>query len=189
MKLYGSKPSPYVRRLRLFMANIEYEFVEVDVYAPKDRAMLLSYNPTLKIPMLLDAEQVILDSGVIYQYLVQQQNAGAISLSQQNLLSAIDAANDSFVHLFLLQKSGVENMPDKLFFKLQNERILAVFQHLNKAVSGPDFEHWDYLSISLFAMLDWINFRSLYDFTDYSELTAFHKKHRTRPEVIATDPR
>jgi glutathione S-transferase len=189
VKLYGSKPSPYVRRLRLLMANMDYEFVEVDVYSPDDRAMLLAYNPTLKIPMLLDGDQVVLDSGIIYQYLVQRQNADAINVSQQNVLSAIDAANDSFVNLFLLQKSGIENMPDKLFFKLQNERIIAVFEHLDKAVTGPDFACWDYLSISLFAMLDWIDFRSLFDFTNYRELTAFHQKYLTRPEVVATDPR
>lgn len=189
MKLYGSKPSPYVRRLRMLMAALDYEFILVDVYAPEDREMLVKQNPTLKIPMLDDDGQVMLDSRMIYQYLLEKGHVAGLDLTQQNLLTSIDAANDSFVNLFLLHRSDINTAQDKLYFKLQHERITAVFAHLEQMVQTSAFAQWNFLGMSLFALLDWIIFRSLYDMKTYPNLTAYHQEQAMREECIATDPR
>jgi glutathione S-transferase len=189
MKLYGSIASPYVRRLRLLMEQVDYEFVLVDVYAPKDRAMLIEHNPTLKIPMLEDDGQVVLDSKVIYQYLVDKGEAKALSLAQQNILSAIDAATDSLVNLFLLSKSGIDTTADKLYFRLQHERLQAVFASLEESVESSEFSQWDFLSMSLFAMLDWVVYRELFDVPSYPKVASFHATHSGREICEQTDPR
>jgi glutathione S-transferase len=173
----------------MLMQNVAYEFVEVDVYAPDDRAMLVASNPTLKIPMLMDGQQVVLDSRVIFQYLCDKGLATPLSLVQQNMLTAIDSANDSFIHLFLLKRSEIENAPDKLFFKLQNERIVSVMAYFEKVVDDEAFTQWNYLSMSLFAMLDWLLFRDLYDLQSFPGLLAFHEKYRVETAAVETDPR
>ncbi|MFC4700905.1 glutathione S-transferase family protein [Glaciecola siphonariae] len=189
MKLYGSKPSPYVRRLRMLMAKLDFEFVVVDVYAPADRAMLVKHNPTLKIPMLDDNGQIVLDSGVIYQYLASKGQADALSVAQQNHLSAIEAATDSFVNLFLLKRSNVDTDQDALYFRLQRERIAAVFDSLESAIESKDFARWDFLTMTLFALLDWIIYRELYKMDNYPKLCAFVDRYARHEDVISTDPR
>ena len=40
MKLYGSTTSPYVRRIRLWLNDTDYEFVNMDIFAGPGRALL-----------------------------------------------------------------------------------------------------------------------------------------------------
>ncbi|WP_371193634.1 glutathione S-transferase family protein [Glaciecola sp. SC05] len=189
MTLYGSMPSPYARRLRLLMAEMDYEFVIVDVYASEDRAMLIKQNPTLKIPMLDDDGLVVFDSRMIFQYLVDKKRACPLDFAQQNLLTSIDSANDSLVNLFLLRLSKVNIEQDALYFRLQNERIEAVLKHLEEVIESNAFAKWNFLGMSLFAMLDWIKFRELYDLTAYPKLLAYHHAQTSRQECIDSDPR
>nr|WP_136251455.1 glutathione S-transferase family protein [Ningiella ruwaisensis] len=189
MKLYGSKPSPYVRRLRLLMAEIEHEFVVVDIYAPKDRAMLKKHNPTLKIPMLDDNTQIVLDSRVIFNYLADKGLVESINVEQENLLTEVDAAGDSFVQMFLLKRSGIDTEADALYFKLQRERIEAVFEHLEHMVNTQAFKEWHFLCMSLFALIDWLAFRELFELSSYPNLMDFHQRCLSIESVQQTDPR
>ena len=70
MKLIGSATSPYVRKVRIVMAEkkLDYQFVLEDVWAEKT-AMSLS-NPLGKVPCLvMEAGEAIFDSRVIVEYL------------------------------------------------------------------------------------------------------------------------
>ncbi|WP_426148072.1 glutathione S-transferase N-terminal domain-containing protein [Polaromonas sp. DSR2-3-2] len=70
MKLIGSATSPFVRKVRIVMAEkkLDYQFVLEDVWAEKT-AMSLS-NPLGKVPCLvMEAGEAIFDSRVIVEYL------------------------------------------------------------------------------------------------------------------------
>ena len=123
VKLYGSTTSPYVRRIRILLANIEHDFINMQIFSGEDRAQLTAKNPILKVPMLEDGEDIIFDSRVIFRYLSEKYSLPALTWREENLMSVIDAINDSLVQLFLLKRSDIESSDDKLFFKLQNERI------------------------------------------------------------------
>ena len=69
MKLFGSNTSPYVRRLRVWLGERDFDYVNMDIFSHEGRATLKQKNPTLKIPMLEDGAQIIFDSNVIYRYL------------------------------------------------------------------------------------------------------------------------
>ena len=69
MKLYGSTTSPYVRRIRLWLNDTDYEFVNMDIFAGPGRALLKEKNPALKVPALEDGEQMVFDSREIFRYL------------------------------------------------------------------------------------------------------------------------
>ena len=64
MQLYGSTSSPFVRRLRLLLAERPHEFISLNIFESADRERLIALNPTRKVPMLADGEQVVFDSGV-----------------------------------------------------------------------------------------------------------------------------
>ncbi len=189
MKLYGSTTSPYVRRIRMLLSNIEHDFISMHIFAGPDRDLLLQKNPTLKVPMLEDGTTTIFDSRVIFRYLTEKYSLPKLSWPEENLLSVIDSVNDSLVQLLLLQRSEVETDDSKVFFRLHNERLSHAFQYLNEETKAGAFSHWEYPAICLFCLVDWAAFRQLHDLSLYPELLEFVADHKDRIEATATDPR
>ena len=189
IKLYGSTTSPYVRRLRIFFADIEHQFINMKIFDAEDREFLIKHNPTLKIPMVEDGGQVIFDSRVVFRYLTDKLNYPSLTWEQENQLTIIDAANDSLVQMFLIKNSKIDTSQDKMYFSLQRERLETVFIELSRMVQDGDFDHWTYPAICLYCLLDWIIFRELHDLSLFPDLLEFHDCHKDHIEVTATDPR
>ncbi len=193
MKLYGSTTSPYVRRLRIWLANTAHEFVNLQIFTEQDREVLAAKNPTMKVPMLEDEidgqSQVLYDSRVIYRYLTAKYNHPLLTWHQENQLTLIDSVNDSLVQMFILSNSDIQADEDKIFFKLQKERVNSVLLELNEMVADQQFASWNYPAVCLFCLIDWIEFRKLHNMQGLTELLAFHDDNTERIEVTATDPR
>ena len=69
MKLIGSLTSPYVRKVRIVMAEkkLDYQFVAEDVWASD---AILASNPLGKVPCLvMEGGEAVFDSRVIAEYL------------------------------------------------------------------------------------------------------------------------
>jgi len=69
MKLIGSLSSPYVRKVRIVMAEkkLDYQFVEEDVWG---NDAILASNPLGKVPCLvMEGGEAVFDSRVIVEYL------------------------------------------------------------------------------------------------------------------------
>jgi glutathione S-transferase len=69
MKLIGSLTSPYVRKVRIVMAEkkLDYQFVEEDVW---NSDSILASNPLGKVPCLvMEGGEAVFDSRVIVEYL------------------------------------------------------------------------------------------------------------------------
>jgi glutathione S-transferase len=70
MKLIGSTSSPYVRKVRIVMAEkkLDYEFVNEDVWSPE--STIAQSNPLGKVPCLvMEGGEALFDSRVIVEYL------------------------------------------------------------------------------------------------------------------------
>ncbi len=193
MKLYGSKPSPYVRRLRMFMIEnkISHEFIELDIFEKSDRQTLASLSCIKKIPVLEHQALKLSDSGVIARYLTERFSLTPICWEKQETLSIIDACNDALVIQLIGSRSGLDTQSDTLLFKLQTERVTDTLVALEEIVAkgGIDSEHLDYVGVSLYCLIDWVMFRELADLTPYRTLLAFHAKHSTIDSAEQTDPR
>ena len=69
MKLLGSRTSPYVRKVRIVMAEkkLDYQYVEEDVWGSDS---ILASNPLGKVPCLvMEGGEAVFDSRVIVEYL------------------------------------------------------------------------------------------------------------------------
>jgi glutathione S-transferase len=69
MKLIGAITSPYVRKVRIVMAEkkLEYQFVTEDVWAAD--TVMAQYNPLGKVPCLvMEGGEALFDSRVIVEY-------------------------------------------------------------------------------------------------------------------------
>lgn len=187
MKLIGSGTSPYVRRIRLLLADAGqgYEFSDLNIYGA-DREALKQNNPALKIPVLIDEGRTIYDSRVIFRYLQDKLGLPALSWEQENLLTLVDAVNDSWVTLLLAQRSGLDVTADKTFFNLQHERVATTLSVLNDQVGSGAFSAWRYPAICLYCLLDWGRFRDLIDMEQYPWLKDWFDS-RTEQEPIGVD--
>jgi len=70
MKLIGSHTSPYVRKVRIVMAEkkLDYDFVLEDVWS--DQTTIKDANPLGKIPcLIMEGGEALFDSRVIVEYL------------------------------------------------------------------------------------------------------------------------
>jgi len=70
MKLIGSTTSPYVRKVRVVMAEkkLEFSFVTEDVWA--DNTTISGSNPLGKVPcLIMEGAEALFDSRVIVEYL------------------------------------------------------------------------------------------------------------------------
>jgi len=189
LTLYGSTTSPYVRRLRILMHEMDYHFVNMQIFEAEDRQELIKRNPTLKVPMLEDDGQMIFDSRIIFRYLSDCQCKQVLSWQQENALTLIDSANDTLVQMFLLGRSGLDTREDKLYFNLQRERLQILFDELDKQVAAGDYQEWLYPSICLYSLLDWAMFREVYVLEQFRHLQDFYQQHSHRIDVKETDPR
>ncbi|WP_137166061.1 glutathione S-transferase family protein [Salinimonas lutimaris] len=189
MQLYGSTTSPYVRRIRILLAQVQHEFINLDIYQGAGRDTLAAKTPTMRVPCLDDDGQMIYDSRIIYRYLAEKYRYTPLTWDQENQLTLVDEINDSFVALFQLSKSGIEASEDALFIRIQKERIQASFKALDEQVKAGHFDTWNYPAICLYALIDWVEFRELHKLSGLNQLKAFREKHVDRIEVTATDPR
>ena len=192
MKIYGSTTSPFVRRLRLLLAEQDYEFVPFNIFG-KEREALKATNPTLKIPMFEDSDcpdvPRLFDSGVTFRYLNEKLGLTPLSLEQQNILSVIDACSDSLVNVMLLNRSGVDTTQDIMYLKIQRERQLASFEYLDKLAANDQFKHWNYVAMCLVVLVEWAQFRELYDFSAHSNLLKFVEESQGQIGVTETKPK
>ena len=70
MKLIGSTTSPYVRKVRVVMAEkkLDFTFVKEDVWS--DESTINAVNPLGKVPcLIMEAAEALFDSRVIVEYL------------------------------------------------------------------------------------------------------------------------
>ncbi len=189
MILYGSQTSPFVRRLRLLLPESAYEFRKTDIFNPNERQQLLKISPLLKIPILQIEEQTIWDSRVIFTELCRRGFHRSLSLSDENLLTAMSDLSDSLVQKLLANRSKVEFPQNTPIEVSHRERIENTLTYLVKRLESGDFAQWDFLSMCLYAIVDWTDFRSLANLTTYSQLLQFRDQHRGQPRVALTDPR
>jgi glutathione S-transferase len=189
MKLYGSQTSPYVRRIRLLLAQTPHQFINLNIFAGADRETLAALNPTLRIPMLEDAQEIIFDSGVIFRYLAAKLQIKALNWYQENQLTVINAVSDSLVMLLQCTRSGFDTNDDKLFFNLQRERIATSLYVLEQQAANGEFAQWNYVSMALYSLVDWTLFRELMELDEYPALLQFVQQNTVQAGISDSDPR
>ena len=87
--LYGASLSPFVRKVRVVLAEkgLPYEQVQIDPFRPP--ADYREMSPFGRIPALRDGDKVLADSGVICTYLEAQYPETAITYSDPYLKARV----------------------------------------------------------------------------------------------------
>ncbi len=187
--LIGSLTSPYVRKIRLVMHDLDFQLEVVNYLEETGNDYLKSVNPVNKLPVLMDGEKVILDSRIIYYYLAQKNNWAPLTLDEENILSAIDGAMDTSISLFSLKRGGLDLASGNSYIQRQIERVPNILNFLTpwvKTLDEKNPKHWNFLTMSLYSYLYWVEFRGMYNLQDHPVLKEFLQKFKDAPGVLET---
>ena len=184
--LYGSKTSPFVRRIRLVLDQLPYEFKEINLFEGQDAINLNKVNPINQIPVLVDRANTIWDSRQIFNYLNAIHRFSNIDWMDENQLTALDGAMNSGVALLLLKRSGINIDEQIMYVVRQKDRIESVLDYLKPYIENVALKNWNFHSISLYCFLDWAIFRGIIKIDQRPECQNFLDTYKNLPSVINT---
>jgi len=203
MKLIGSAASPYVRKVRVVLAEkrLDYQFVIEDVWAA-DTAIGHS-NPLGKVPcLIMEGGEAVFDSRVIVEYidtlspvgkLIPQQSRERAEVKTWEALA--DGVMDAGV-LWRLERtwSGrADGERSEAWIDRQRAKVEAGVAAMAKGLGDKPFCSGIHLSLSDIAVgctLGWLNLRfpEIEWRADYANLAKLYDKLMQRPSFIDTQP-
>ncbi len=184
--LLGSQTSPFVRRIRMLMENVPYEFKEMNIFETEDALTLNKVNPVNQIPVLLDGDTKIWDSRQIFNYMNLIHKMHNMTWEDENTLTAIDGAMSSGVTLLLMKRSGMQIDEPFMFVNRQKERLESVLDYLKPYIEKDGLTEWNFITMSIYCFLDWALFRNIIQIDGRPECKKFLDTHAEKAIVKLT---
>jgi glutathione S-transferase len=196
MRLIGSVTSPYVRFVRVTLAElgVEHEFSVTAPFgkmSPEDERRIVEANPLMKVPALLVGGEAIIDSRIIVGWLLARHGgAGRFgagfpeSTARDNELSAIYGVLEAGILRFILKGShpGIDMGAGYMARSL--ERMRSGLDWLNRSAQlGQDFGPPETL---LVCALEWMRKRAVYDWSVHARLVEAHARYAERESLVST---
>lgn len=201
MKLIGSYTSPFVRKVRVVMAEkkLECEFVPEDVWS--NDSSILAYNPLGKVPcLIMDDGSALYDSRVIVEYLDTLTPVGRLFPTVGRFRTETkrwEAMADGMVEaasLVFLEKKRPAAQQSQEWIDRQWTKVRAVIKDIATRLEGKAFcveRQFSVADIAVICALEWLSFRfpELPWKADYPELAVWMDKISARQSLQDTYPR
>lgn len=201
MKLIGSLTSPYVRKVRVVMAEkkLEYELVLDDVWA--DDAQIQQYNPLGKVPcLIMDDQGRLFDSRVIVEYLDTLSPVSRL-IPQHGRERAVtkgweaiaDGILDAAVAIRVESTQRPPELRSPAWVQRQQGKISAALAYMNESLGDDPFCMGVNISLAdlavgcALAYLD-LRFPELTWREQHGNLLRLYEKLETRPSFVNTTP-
>ena len=203
MKLIGSTTSPYVRKVRVVMAEkrLDYTFVPENVWASDSN--IAAINPLGKVPCLvMEGGDTIFDSRVIVEYLDALSPVGKLIPStgrERAEIKTWEALADGMLDaaiLVRLENTFVGRSQSKrspAWIERQMGKVNASLYTLAKGLGEKPYYggiHSGLADIAVGCALGWLAFRfpELDWRGQYPHLARLHDKLMQRPSFAETQP-
>lgn len=192
--IISSERSPFGRICRLFMTanGIDFNFRVLNFVDDRNHAeMLAKETPINKVPVLVvnDAEKIF-DSRVIVNYLIKTHGLPALTVAEENIVSAIYSCLDVSVILFLMRANGYDINADNIYLQRQRGRIPTCLEYIKPWATELDPKKksdWNYASMSLYSFLYWAERRAkTVQLKDYPHFQKFLDDFSDAPGVSST---
>lgn len=196
MRLIGSLTSPYVRFIRVVLAELglDYAFDLTGPFgkqAPGQEAAINEANPLMKVPILRVDEGPIIDSRVILDWLLERHvgsdgfGAGfPESLLRENVLTTVYGVQEAGVLRFILQGSHPEIDMNAGYMARSMERMRRALDWLDRTSGlGDTFGPPE---AALVCCLEWLQRRAVYDWSSHRRIVELHALYAGRPALVAT---
>jgi glutathione S-transferase len=201
MKLIGSLTSPYVRKVRVVMAEkkLDYQLVLEDVWGSD---AMLAANPLGKVPCLvLDGGEAVFDSRVITEYVDTLSPVGKLippSGRERVEVRTWEALADGLCDAALLARMEAtwgprEGARCQPWIDRQLSRIDSAIQAMGRGLGDKPWcngNHFTLADVAVGVALGYLDFRfgHLDWRADHANLTRLVEKLAMRPSFIDTAP-
>ncbi len=203
MKLIGSRSSPYVRKVRVVMAEkkLDYTFVLEDVWAAQ--STIADSNPLGKVPCLvMEGAEALFDSRVIVEYLDTLSPVGKLIPTggrDRAEIKTWEALADGLVDAAILARleatwSGrTAEQRSQAWIDRQLDKVHATVKAMSLGLAEKPFCVGVYLSLADIAVgcaLGYLDFRfpQISWRTDFPNLVKLHDKLMLRASFVDTLP-
>ena len=202
MKLIGSLTSPYVRKVRIVMAEkkLDFQFVLEDVWAADD---ILKSNPLGKVPCLvMEGGEAVFDSRVIVEYLDTLSPVGKLipptgreRVEVRTWEALADGLLDASI-LARLEATWDGRRPEQrsqAWVDRQMVRVKAALKAMSQGLGDKPYCSGTYFSLADVAVgtaLGYLDFRFAHiDWrSEHPNLLRLHDKLASRQSFIDTTP-
>jgi glutathione S-transferase len=203
MKLIGSHASPYVRKVRVVMAEkkLDFEFVTEDVWAAQ--TTIAESNPLGKVPcLIMEGGEALFDSRVIVEYLETLSPVGKLIPSMGRERAEVktwEALADGVLDALILARLEAtwagrdDSQRSQAWIDRQMGKVQASLKAMSLGLGERAFCAGIYLSLADIAVgvaLGYLDFRfPQIDWrTDHPNLQKLHDKLMLRNSFIETRP-
>ena len=203
MKLIGAIPSPYVRKVRIVMAEkkLDYQFVPEDVWSAD--TTISQSNPLGKVPCLvMEGGEALFDSRVIVEYLDTLSPVGKLIPAvgrERAEVKTWEALADGVLDALILARleanwagrSKVQRSQG--WIDRQQAKVQASLKAMSQGLGDKPFCAGIYLSLADIAVgcaLGYLDFRfpEIDWRTPYPNLAKLQEKLMQRPSFIDSKP-
>jgi glutathione S-transferase len=203
MKLIGSSASPYVRKVRVVMAEkkLDYQFVLENVWA--DDSTINASNPLGKVPCLvMEGGEAVFDSRVIVEYLDTLSPVGKLIPQQGRERAEVktwEALADGLLDAAILARLEATwaGRPDaqrcQAWIDRQMGKVQQSIKSMSQGLGDKPFcsgIHFSLSDVAVGCALGWLEFR-FPEFawrTDYPNLARLMDKLGQRASFAETKP-
>jgi glutathione S-transferase len=203
MKLIGSAASPYVRKVRVVMAEkrLDYQFVIEDVWSAD--TTISSANPLGKVPcLIMDGSEAMFDSRVIVEYLDTLSPVGKLIPQQSRERAEVktwEALGDGVMDAGVLWRleatwaHRADGERSQAWMDRQRGKVFAGIAAMAKGLGDKPFCSGIHLSLSDIAVgcaLGWVGYRfpEIDWRADHANLAKLYDKLMLRPSFADTQP-
>ena len=203
MKLIGAVTSPYVRKVRIVMAEkkLDYQFVAEDVWSADTR--IAESNPLGKVPCLvMEGGEAVFDSRVIVEYLDTLSPVGKLIPPQGRERAEVktwEALADGLLDAAILARLEAtwagrsDSQRSQAWIDRQLAKIHASLKSMSQGLGDKPYCSAIHLSLSDIAVgcaLGYLDFRfPQIDWrSEYANLHRLQDKLMSRPSFIDSRP-
>ncbi|MFL9924335.1 glutathione S-transferase N-terminal domain-containing protein [Herbaspirillum lusitanum] len=202
MKLIGSLASPYVRKVRVVMAEkkIDYEFVLEDVWSSE--TTIQQSNPLGKVPcLMMDDGGAMFDSRVISEYLDTLTPVGKLipqNSRERAEVKCWEALADGLLDAAVLVRLEKTQRPTKQqspeWIKRQWGKVEASLKAMANGLGDKPYcvgKQYTLADVAVGCALGWLAFRFPDQSwrEDYPELLRLYEKIMERPSFKDSSPK
>jgi glutathione S-transferase len=202
MKLIGTLSSPYVRKVRIVMAEkkLDFQFVLEDVWGGEE---MLKSNPLGKVPCLvMEGAEAVFDSRVIVEYLDTLSPVGKLippSGRERTEVRTWEALGDGLLDASILARleatwpGRTTAQRSQAWIDRQMSRVRSALDAMGRGLGEKPFcagNHFTLADVATGCALGYLDFRfPLIDWRgDHPNLHRLYDKLAARPSFIDSAP-
>jgi glutathione S-transferase len=203
MKLIGSVPSPYVRKVRIVMAEkkLDFQFVTEDVWSAT--TTISESNPLGKVPCLvMEGGEALFDSRVIVEYIDTLSPVGKLIPSMGRERAEVktwEALADGVLDAAILARLEATwpgrsaEQRSAAWIDRQMGKIAASLKSISQGLGEKAYctgIHFSLADIAVGCVLGYLDFRfpQIHWRAEYPNLAKLHEKLSARQSFVDTKP-